>query len=137
MRLADGQVGRVQSLGSGLPAAGNLQTGGVQNGEIEPTRATSAGGSGRLRGLQQDVRSDGHDPAALPDMGSLGDYIKAPRKQKRKVAAGYTADASRTGDDVRKQLEVEFANLDSTLIAAIVADHGNIEGAREVLKSLS
>ena len=38
---------------------------------------------------------------------------------------------------VQEVLEAEFKTLDPALIAAIVADHGGVEGAREVLKGLS
>ena len=41
------------------------------------------------------------------------------------------------GEVMQKQLEGEFPSLDSALIAAIVADHGVMAGAREVLKGLS
>ena len=84
--------------------------------------------------MQQDVRSDGHDPAALSDLGSLGDYIKAPKKKKRALAV--KADSAAPQITVQKELEMEFPGLDTALIAAIVADHGDIESVRGVLRTL-
>lgn len=129
VRLADGQIGRVQSLSTGNAPPSNMSAGPEQT-SISPQTANYPS----RRGLQQDVRSDGHDPAALSDMGSLGDYIKAPKKKKRALAGH--ADPAAPQNTMQKELEMEFPGLDTALIAAIVADHGDIESVRGVLRTL-
>ena len=135
VRLKDGQVGRVQSLlpssSIGTPRTPSGHSGLPSQNNDGFARADS---DSRPRGFQQDVRTDGHDPAALPEMGSLADYIKAPRKKKQ-------ARASQPGpvqpeSTAQKELEVEFPGLDSALIAAIMADHGDVGSARATLRTL-
>lgn len=129
VRLADGQIGRVQSIYSGdasssVSSAPDQTSASFHASPSYPSR----------RGLQQDVRSDGHDPAAISDMGSLGDYIKAPKKKKRAPAAH--VDTAGPQNTVQKELEIEFPGVDTALVAAIVADHGDIESVRSVLRTL-
>ena len=136
VRLADGQIGRVQSLlPSSSPSFVAPQT---SHGHIEPPSHHNgfarADSDSRPRGFQQDVRTDGHDPAALPEMGTLADYIKAPRKKKQ-------ARASQPGlvqpeSTAQTELEVEFPGLDSALVAAILADHEDVGSARDTLRTL-
>ncbi|KAG6995848.1 hypothetical protein G7Y79_00041g078000 [Physcia stellaris] len=128
VRLADGQIGRVQSLYSGNASSTNSAL--PEQTSVSPQTANYPS----RRGLQQDVRSDGHDPAALSDLGSLGDYIKAPKKNKRALAVHDGPAAPQ--NTVQKELEMEFPGLDTALIAAIVADHGDIESVRGVLRTL-
>ena len=135
VRLADGQIGRVQSL-SPSPSLGAPRTPSGLVG-LPPHRDDGfarADSENRLRGFQQDVRTDGHDPAALSEMGSLADYIKAPRKKKQARAS--QSSPAQPESTVQKELEVEFPGLDSALIAAIVADHGDVGSARDTLKTL-
>lgn len=135
VRLADGQVGRVQSLSpsssSGAPQTPSGHIGSPSDINNGFARAHS---DSRPRGFQQDVRSDGHDPATLPEMGSLADYIKAPRKKKQ--ARATQPGPVKPESTSQKDLEVEFPGLDSALIAAIVADHGDVGSARDTLRTL-
>ena len=136
VRLADGQVGRVQSFFSSSSSLGASQS---SSGHIKlPSHNDNvfarADSVGRPRGLQQDVRTDGHDPAELPEMGSLADYIKAPRKKKQGRAS--QPNPAKPESTVQKDLEREFPALDSALVAAIVADHEDVGSARETLRTL-
>ena len=131
VRLADGQIGRVQSIYS---SGASPSTSALPEQSSISSHAPQTANYPSRRGLQQDVRSDGHDSAALSDMGSLGDYIKAPKKKKRALAAH--ADTATSQNAVQKELETEFPGLDSALVAAIVADHGDIESVRSVLRTL-
>lgn len=88
---------------------------------------------GNTRGMQQDVRSDGHDPAGMPPSRSLADYVKFPKEAK--AAPAIQADA-KTEVGLQQQLEKEFPDLDTALIAAIVADYVDVEATRGVLKTL-
>ena len=136
VRLADGQVGRVQSLvptSSSSPASqtpsGHIGLASHNNNSFASDHSDS-----RTRGLQQDVRTDGHDPAALSELGSLAEYIKAPRKKKQARAS--QPSSVKPESTAQKDLEVEFPGLDSALIAAIVADHEDIGSARDTLRTL-
>ncbi|KAL8795180.1 MAG: hypothetical protein Q9195_002335 [Heterodermia aff. obscurata] len=137
VRLVDGQIGRVQSLLSSSSSLGAPQTPSGHSGLPSHNEKgfARADGDSRPRGFQQDVRTDGHDPAALPEMGSLADYIKAPRKKKRGQAS--QPSPAKPESTAQQELEVEFPGLDSSLIAAIVADHGDVGSARDTLRTLS
>ena len=86
------------------------------------------------RGLQQDVREDGHDPESREQSSSLFDYVR-PAKQRK--AAKKVANGDVKGERVlQADLEAEFPMLDLALVAAIMADHPSVDDARDVLKSL-
>ena len=137
VRLADGQVGRVQSFLPSSPSslgASQSTSGHIKLPFHSDNGFPRADSNGRPRGLQQDVRTDGHDPAELPEMGSLADYIKAPRKKKQGRAS--QPNPVNPESSAQKDLEREFPALDSALVAAIVADHGDVASARETLRTL-
>ena len=136
VRLADGKIGRVQSLFPSSSPIGAPQTSSAHIGlpSHNNNGFARADSDSRPRGFQQDVRTDGHDPAALPEMGSLADYIKPPRKKKKPRAS--QPSPVQQESNAQKEIEVEFPGLDSALIAAIVADHGDVGSARETLRTL-
>lgn len=180
VRLGDGRVGRVQSLGEGGPVTVPRQQADVEVasvGELAFARGEDegylcAGGDG-VRGwkgrggttrgwkMQDDVRND---PVPVEER-SLDEYMKIPSrnkgKKKRKGEGlamatatvhkpgvnGYGSGAGgeeealeigqgEGGKTTQEQLEGEFPGLDSALVAAIVADHEGLDGARGVLRGL-
>lgn len=131
VRLTDGRIGRVQSLsaeGANTTAA-SLPPQDTDTSQISQIR--SGRGGAERRGLQDDYR---FDPVPA-DTSSLLDYVK-PAKQKK-------GKKNRVVEPVeemkpQQQLEVEFPSLDSALVAAILADHGDdMDAARNTLSSLS
>lgn len=136
VRLADGQIGRVQSLSSSLPTSALNISSAQQTGSASRLTASDSRGSGRGRTgfMQQDVRFDGHDPDGMPPSRSLADYITFPEDTK-------PATDNRVGDEqstnLQQRLEEEFPNLDTALIAAILADHDDVEAVKGVLRTLS
>lgn len=136
VRLTDGQIGRVQSLSTStsLPSVPLLAESRSEP-QSDAVGVTHYTGSSHARGIQQDMRADGHDPADMSDMGSLADFIKAPKKKKQ-TSAG-RAESSRSEGSMQKLLEAEFPKIDTSLIAAILADHGELEATTDVLRTLS
>ena len=135
VRLADGQIGRVQSLSSSVSSSSLNDVSAQQRESTPRTTASESRGNGRGRTgfVQQDVRFDGHDPAGLPPSRSLADYITFPEETRPAVDHGVDDEAI----NLQQELEEEFPNLDTALIAAIVADHDDIKSAKDVLKTLS
>ena len=122
VRLADGQIGRVQSLS---PSSG-------PSANAEPLILSTQGGVAQVaRGIQDDYRLDA-EPAATT---SLFDYVRAPKQKKGKngrVAGSVDALTP------QQQLEGEFPMLDTALVAAILLDHeSDLSAARATLSSLS
>ena len=137
VRLADGQIGRVQSLSSPSSTSGlnNNNTRSLGESTSRLTALESRGsGRGRTGFVQQDVRFDGHDPAGMPPSRSLADYITFPEETKP-ATDSWACDEQ--GTDLQQRLEAEFPNLDTALIAAIVADHDDVEAAKNVLRTLT
>lgn len=160
VRLADGQIGRVQSISlssSSVGSTGNSDVAPSSSHAAPPAQISQArsgarpwagSGSAGSRGLQDDYR---RDPVPA-DTSSLLDYIKPAKQKKKKKGGPAVADSSSqaasfdtnsTNNDnadipLQQQLEAEFPTLDSALVAAIVADHGSdIALARATLVSLS
>ena len=147
VRLADGQIGRVQSLAT--PSSSVTAT--VAQSSQSSQKSSKASnqqdpapnlGTGTRWGMAQDMRYDGYDPDSRSESPSLADYIK-PQKQKQKhkqpkkpAAAGTQEDQ----DEMQRQQEVlalEFPNVDTALIAGILIDYPSTEEARTVLKGLN
>jgi uncharacterized repeat protein (TIGR03833 family) len=121
VRLTDGRIGRVQSLSSASSGA-NAEPGIVSTQGAAPAAA---------RDIQDDYRL-GTEPATTT---SLLDYVRVPKQKKGK--GGPVAEPI----DVmtpQQQLEREFPNLDTALVAAILSDHEfDLPSARATLSSLS
>ena len=137
VRLSTGQVGRVQSLStsSDEPAAAhNLPFEHASSDQyptyLEQSPTHPSGKRSRKFALQEDYRQD---PSPL-ESTSLADYIRPSSSSKRHALV-----PSRTAveDCAQVKLEKDFPDLDSALIAAILADHEDVKGARDVLSSLS
>ena len=138
VRLADGQVGRVQALAPAQEGAGLEGSGGDGvDRELEHStmnqsdmRRSQGGRRGRAgRGLEEEYRLDRAPQKSL----SLFDYIKKPPETAR-VSTSETAEPVLTAQE---QLELEFPKLDSALISAILVDYPAVAEARTVLSSLS
>lgn len=130
VRLIDGQVGRVQSLAaSSSPSSGVGSIPTAPSMSFETSSANPGGTRPRRIGLQDDYRQD---PTPL-ESRSLADYIRnRPPSKSRSIKQEILPE-----DTPQSQLEQDFPKLDSALIAAIVADHDNVEDTRTVLTSLS
>ena len=137
VRLTDGKIGRVQSLGDVSSAAGQSAT---QN-EL-PRNAGSAWSLGERRGLQDDYRND----PTPSETRSLEDYIKKPKQKKKarkqqsdepsmEMGSGISSKAG--GEDTRKQLKAEFPKIDESLLDEMIKDHADdVNEARKVLQML-
>ena len=125
VRLTDGQIGRVQSLASNTLSS---QSNGSQPATPVDSSQNSFTISNNFR-FQDDYRND----PTPEESRSLEDYIKVKPAKKRgkKDTHGELDVAPQT------LMESEFPNLDTALIAAILADHQRIEDTREVLSSIA
>ena len=123
VRLTDGQIGRVQSLC--LPSS---------SGDVKPvvqSRGVGQSGAPHTRGTRDDYRVD-TEPIATT---SLLDYVRVPKQKKGKGGNVETPSDNLTA---QQQLEREFPQLDTALIAAILSDHElDLVSARATLSSLS
>ena len=134
VRLSNGQVGRVQSLSASSDQQAitqimpYMQAGSDENYEQSPSHP--GGRRGGNFTLQEDYRQD----PTPHESTSLADYIRAPSSSKRKHPSSSSTPVK---DITQAKLEKDFPDLDSALIAAILADHENVEDARGVLSLLS
>lgn len=131
VRLRNGEIGRVQSLSlssdplKAAQAPAHEQTSFVSDYENSPDRF-----AGRRRERftsQEDYRQD---PSA-PESRSLADYM---RVSSSKTVPPTSSTALK--DSTQTAMEREFPNLDSALIAAILADHDDMNDAKGILASL-
>lgn len=135
VRLQNGQIGRVQSLGttSFSAAASPMRTQSV----MAPSNPVPTIAPRRVVHIQDDYRND-----PVPDEErSLEDYVTIkPAKVKRKGAAKKIATATEDQQEppsVQEQLQRDFPQLDSALIAAILSDSDSADAARKILAGLS
>lgn len=134
VRLSTGQVGRVQSLATPPQGPAAAQTrpclygNSGQSSEQESTHPS--GKRYRKSAPQENYRQDPFPLASA----TLADYIRGPSPSKRHANASGRLTAE---DNAQSKLEKDFPNVDSALIAAILADHEEIDGARDVLITLS
>ena len=133
VRLSSGEIGRVQSLSLSseqITAAQTppyAQTSFASEYESSPNHL---GGQRRGRStLQEDYRQD----TSPLESRSLADYIRISSSLKTTHATSSTA----VKDTIQAATEKEFPRLDSALIAAILADHEDINDARGILASIS
>ena len=125
-------------------------------------KATSGGGGNGRRGghMQDDYRND---PVPVEER-SLEDYVtfkpaRRPKKGRQKQThresdeangnqeaqslANFPTEAydgsqkTDNGEDTQLLLEREYPDLDTSLIAAIVAERNDIDGCRNVLKAIA
>ncbi|CAF9924262.1 MAG: hypothetical protein GOMPHAMPRED_003572 [Gomphillus americanus] len=129
VRLEDGQIGRVQSLanGSSLVAPENV-----------PNQSSSK--SLHEFKFQEDIRNQPQPPPAIER--SLEDYIKIKPTKKGKPIKAQAEDVSGCsgsshGEVLQRSLEKEFPSMDSSLIAAILSDSDDANGARSILQALT
>ena len=108
-------------------------TSGTYNSERGPSQHHSIGrgSSGRAGGyaLQDDYRQD----STPLESRSLADYIRFPSLPTQASASSIMNEEQA----LQAQMESEFPKLDSSLIAAIVADHTDPSEAKNVLSALS
>ncbi len=130
MRLSDGRVGRVQSLG-----AGGSNTAPTNSFSSTPL-ASNAGFCDRpIGGRNQNVYKSQHAEAGTSSdkvsatSTSLMDYVK-PNNTSRKLSS------KRPSMSAQEHLQKMFPKLDSGLIAAILSDYSTLEAAEEVLGAL-
>ena len=136
VRLSDGQIGRVQSLSvnpdSSVTVQPVLAACSPQESSTDyfPQQSRSTGRGERRDRLimQDDYRKD---PTPV-ETRSLMDYVKVPPPSKAKLK-----NQSSHENSVQGRLEKDFPKLDTALIAVILADHHDVEAARDVLNSLS
>ena len=147
VRLADGQIGRVQSVSPFLSHGNSTATMTESRpaGQSNTTPFAPQTSHNRQFKIQEDFRND-PTPA---DTRSLEDYIKKPTQKKkgRKNAKAEGSDLPATASsevqeeqpmDKQHQLEKEFPTLDAALIAAMIADHlGDTDSAKKVLQDLA
>ena len=133
VRLRSGEIGRVQSLSlsseplSAAQAPPHGQTSFVSDYENSPNEI---GGRRRERFTSQD---DYRQDSSPPGSRSLADYIRVSSSSKTVPPTSSTA----VKDTIQTAMEKEFPNLDSALIAAILADHDDMDDAKSILASLS
>ncbi|KAL8835875.1 MAG: hypothetical protein Q9176_006648 [Flavoplaca citrina] len=131
VRLSDGRVGRVQSLGVGsnnaappgsfssTPLASNARVGDRPIGSIRQTVYEAQNAEAGARPKSESATST-----------NLMDYVK-PNNISRKPSS------KEPSIDVQQKLERTFPQLDSGLIAAILSDYSTLEAAEEVLGALA
>lgn len=127
VRLLDGQIGRVQSLG---PQNLLFETSKASLGiSQDPGQCFDPSeGSSRKSSRRPTSRDCPEMHPCPPQPRSLGDYITpSTRRPPHKAAAA----------DVQTKLEMAFPDLDTALIAAILIDYPDTNEAKEVLQTLS
>ena len=139
VRLSSGQVGRVQSIAASTtsPSTGKASRQTTEaHCKEDALFGDSVPQSRRLRQREvkgSDVLQAHDDEATAPlESLSLADYVKGPKSSKSAPILQSCAQ-----DTAQFQFEREFPKLDTALIAAILADHDNLELARGTLSSLS
>lgn len=147
VRLEDGQIGRVQSLGppigatisnSPLPFIHDAGVSTPSHGSQERSR-TQPSNNVTIRPvhIQDDYRND---PVPAEER-SLEDYVtikpsKSKQKRSKRSATSTLAEQSDGGLDPQEVLQAEFPQVDSALIAAILGDSEDAAMARKTLRSI-
>lgn len=134
VRLIDGQVGRVQSLSS-EPRSINEEF------SASPWHETNDQTTSRYAkfSFQEDYRQTSTPTSSI----NIADYIKISPKKAKKSKVKTNIPVSDGGmteelDMMNAQLQSEFPQLDSALVATILDDcHGHLTEARNILKALS
>lgn len=97
------------------------------------SQSYSRGGGSRERGARHAPQLDyRQDPAPL-ESRSLADYMRKPVSSLPASASGNKVEEPA----LQARMESEFPNLDSALIAAILADYSDPTEAKSVLSALS
>ncbi|KAL8698785.1 MAG: hypothetical protein Q9201_006377 [Fulgogasparrea decipioides] len=140
VRLTNGQIGRVQSIsGSAVSPQSTSQhqpSNSIHGGtDPPPNPAFKAYGTYDGGGMVQDVRKDGYDVESHNQSSSLFDYLRPTKKSKAAAKPQVHDQKDEASPQIR--LEAEFPNIDSALIAAILADYPVLDEARVVLRELS
>ncbi|KAL8979739.1 MAG: hypothetical protein Q9205_005003 [Flavoplaca limonia] len=130
VRLSDGRIGRVQSLGadssSTAPTGSFSSTPLASNAEVRYRPI----GSRRQNGYEpQHAEANTQPNPESATSTSLMDYAK-PNNTSRKFSS------KGTSIEAQERLEKMFPGLDSGLIAAILSDYSTLEAAEEVLGAL-
>ena len=133
VRLSSGEIGRVQSLSLSSEHIATAQTPPyVQTSFPSEHQNAPNHSGGRRRGRLPSQGDYRQDPTPL-ESRSLADYIKISSSSKITHPSNSTA----VKDTTQAAMEKEFPKLDTALIAAILADHEDINNARGILGSLS
>lgn len=132
VRLTDGQIGRVQSLASTpLPPT----SGPTSLNTSESSQTHTPKGRDQTPGFhfQDDYRQD----PTPEESHSLEDYIRIKPARRKGGKRNIEEQPDTAPASVQERLENEFPQVDSALVAAIIADHQDISTTREVLHSIS
>ena len=133
VRLSTGQIGRVQSIHSSSEQPVTIRLTSLAQTSLDGQNENSPDHFGRRRKGTFASQGDYRQEPIPMIKRSLADYVRVPISSKDVSSSGGMA-----GEDaIQKQLEKEFPNLDSALIAAILADYEDVKDARDVLSSLS
>lgn len=133
VRLIDGKVGRVQEIIQDVEPGSSV--GGSQPSNSHPDLNTSRQASQR----QQQHNNHSYYPKSPILLShqqhptTLGDYIIPPSSHHRSK----THKSASTTDNTQERFEKLYPNLDTALIAAILADHTDGDEAGRVLNALS
>ena len=132
VRLVDGRVGRVQSLGEGCSSTSSGSSAVIFGGEkgVGGSRGLD-GGSGDGGGIGRKAGSNGEggEDQRADNGTSLMDYVKPDTKSHPPLKQEETIGA-------QEELEKRFPSLDPALVAAILSDYTTVEAAGEVLGAL-
>ncbi|KAL8916578.1 MAG: hypothetical protein Q9172_006243 [Xanthocarpia lactea] len=135
VRLTNGQIGRVQSLSDSTTAQSLPSDSIYGRTDSPPDQFHKAYSTYLGRGVVQDARDDGYDAESSNRSSSLFNYIRPAKQPKATTNTHVNGRKDRLSPQLL--LESEFPKLDSTLIAAILADYAVLDDARGVLKELS
>ena len=128
VRLASGQIGRVQSLATTPNDASSTTPS-----SFRALGYSQHGTKGRDYGpLQAKYGVGGMEDDVAPVSRSLADYIRTRPVSKQRNSST----SSEQGESIQIRLEKQFPSIDTALIAAISADYNDAEAARSVLSSL-
>ncbi|KAL3426914.1 hypothetical protein PVAG01_00423 [Phlyctema vagabunda] len=142
VRLQSGDIGRVQSLLSGNISDSHqesLQTH-VPSSSIVSSVTAQSQQTARVSNPRYKLQDDYRLDPVPRETVSLEDYIKPSRKKGKGKKVKGNDGAEQTAqqpEQLQAQLELEYPNLDSALIAAILVDVQSLAEAREILNSLS
>ncbi|KAK0511374.1 hypothetical protein JMJ35_005947 [Cladonia borealis] len=133
VRLSSGEIGRVQSLSLSSEHIATAQTPPyVQTSFPSEYENAPNHSGGRRRGRSPSQGDYRQDPTPL-ESRSLADQIKTSPSSR----ATHPSSSTAVKDTTQAAMEKEFPKLDTALIAAILADHEDINNARGILGSLS
>ena len=133
VRLSSGEIGRVQSLSLSSEHIAAAQTPPYVQTSFASEYENSPNHVGGRRGGRFTSQEDYRQDSSPLESRSLAEYIRISSSSK----TTHPTSSKAVKDTIQAAMEKEFPKLDSALIAAILADHEDINDARGVLASLS